>query len=580
MSLSRRTIFALGAALPASAVLSRTAAAAGGAHPAAADGIAPAPIIPVSPGDTDGRIVAKAAHVIPTPHQLAWQRNELTVFTHYGMNTFTDREWGSGCEDPAWFAPERVDVTQWMRVYRAAGAKLVMLTAKHHDGFVLYPTRYTRHSVTASAWKGDVLGAYVRAARAAGLKVGVYLSPADGAELPHAWHADRVTKIRAKQQAGEVLSIEEQATLEDGDRAPGGHGRYGNGSARTPRTLPTLVDGDDRARAVARGDLPTFHVTVNDYDAYYLNQVYELFTQYGPIDELWLDGANPWTDAGITQEYDFATFYEVIGELSPKTVVFKAPCGVRWIGNEKGIARESEWSVLPVTGDGVRMQVPGGESGADLGSRERLTGNPDVTSLRWFPGEADVSLRPGWYHHPDQRPKAAGELVALYEQSVGRNAVLLLNVPPAKDGRVAPADVAELTSFRRALDRTYGTNLLSGARGRAAAALADPRLTTGWSPAGGAVTGALELTLPEAVTFDRVRLGEDITRGQRVEGCAVDVWDGAGWRPAAAATTIGYSRILVLSSPVTAGRVRVRITAARATPRLAFLGLYRSAEPT
>ncbi|WP_037772035.1 alpha-L-fucosidase [Streptomyces sclerotialus] len=576
MSPSRRTILAMGAALPASAFLSRAAVAAGTTGTAAAGGSTPAPVIPVSPGDSAEQILAKAAHVVPTPHQLAWQRHELTVFTHYGMNTFTDREWGSGCEDPAWFAPERVDVAQWMRAYRAAGAQLVMLTAKHHDGFVLYPTRYTRHSVAASPWRGDILGAYVREARAAGLKVGVYLSPADGAELPHAWHAGWVTKIRAKQQAGEPLSIEEQATLEDGDRSPSGHGRYGNGSARTPRTLPTLVDGDDRARAVARGELPTFDVTVDDYAAYYLNQVYELFTQYGPIDELWLDGANPWADAGISQEYDFATFYEIIGKLSPETVVFKAPCGIRWIGNEQGVARESEWSVLPVTGDGIRMQIPGGESGDDLGSRERLTGNPDVTSLRWSPGEADVSLRPGWYHHPEQRPKTASQLVSLYEKSVGRNAVLLLNVPPAKDGRVDAADVTALTSFRRALDRTYGTNLLAGARGRTAAALTDPGLTSGWSPAGGAVTGSLELTLPQAAAFDRVRLGEDITRGQRVEECAVDVWGGTGWREAAAATTIGYSRILVLSSPVTARRIRVRITAARATPRLAFLGLYRS----
>ncbi|WP_258052621.1 alpha-L-fucosidase [Streptomyces sp. Ru73] len=568
----------MGAALPAAALLPRTAVAAGASH-GTAGGITPGPVVPVSPSDTAEQIIAKAAHVVPTPQQLAWQRNELTVFTHFGMNTFTGREWGSGCEDPAWFAPERVDVAQWMRAYRAAGAKLVMLTAKHHDGFVLYPTRYTRHSVAASPWQGDVLGAYVRAARAAGLKVGVYLSPADGAELPHAWHADWVARIRAKQQAGEPLSIEEQATLEDGDRTPGGHGRYGNGSAPTRRTLPTLVDGDDRAGAVARGELPAFDVTVNDYDAYYLNQVYELFTQYGPIDELWLDGANPWADAGIRQEYDFAAFYDVIGKLSPHTVVFKAPCGVRWIGNEDGIARESEWSVLPVTGDGIGMQVPGGESGADLGSRDRLTGNPDITSLRWFPGEADVSLRPGWYHHPDQHPKSAAQLVDLYEKSVGRNAVLLLNVPPAKDGRVDAADVAVLTAFRRALDGTYGTSLLAGARGRTAAALTDPRLTTGWSPAGGARTGAVELTLPRAAAFDRVRLGEDITRGQRVEECAVDVWDGAGWRQAAAATTIGYSRILVLSEPVTARRIRVRITAARATPRLAFVGLYRSAEP-
>ncbi|MEO3763182.1 alpha-L-fucosidase [Streptomyces sp. B5E4] len=126
---------------------------------------------------------------MPTRGQLAWQRREVTAFTHFGMNTLTDREWGSGAEDPALFDPGRVDVAQWMRTYKARGAEMAMLTAKHHDGFNLYPTRYSDHCVAAGPHSRDLLGTYVREARKAGLDVGVYLSPSDGAELPHAWHA-------------------------------------------------------------------------------------------------------------------------------------------------------------------------------------------------------------------------------------------------------------------------------------------------------------------------------------------------------------------------------------------------------
>ena len=168
-----------------------------------------------------------------------------------------------------------------MRAYKDAGAQLVMLTVKHHDGFVLYPTRYTDHSIVASPWwngdaSRDVLGSYVRAARDAGLRVGIYLSPSDGAEQPHDWHAAYVQRIREKQESGQPLSKEEQVTLEDGDRAPGGRGRYGNGGPVAPRTIPTLVEGDDRADEVADGRLPSFAVQVDDYNAFYLNQIYEL----------------------------------------------------------------------------------------------------------------------------------------------------------------------------------------------------------------------------------------------------------------------------------------------------------------
>lgn len=594
--LSRRAVLAGGVAAGVTATYGATARAAAAAPgPGSTSASAPAPsgpsggtgpsILPIEPGEGIDRIIAKAAGIVPRPGQVAWQRKEITAFTHFGMNTFTDREWGSGMEVETRFAPASVDVDQWMHAYQAMGAKQAMLTAKHHDGFVLYPTRYTPHSVANSGWKHDLLGEYVRAARAAGLRVGVYLSPADGAELPHDWFANvYVPAIKAKPPSRRTIN--EVATLEDLPGAPRGLGRYGSDSAVVPRTIPTLVDGDDRAAKVASGELPTLHVEADDYNAYYLNQIYEIFTQYGPIDEFWLDGANPWSGSGITEDYDFTTWFQLIHALSPDTVTFAGPQGTRWVGNESGVARTTEWSVVadttdPATRHGEGILV-GGPQASDIGSRYVLA-DPSVRYVQWFPAEADVSIRPGWFHHPNQSPKTPEQLVGLYRTSVGRNALLLLNVPPAKDGRIDDADVANLTSFGTAIRETYGTNLLAGnardPHDRTFALLTDDRMDTAWRPTSGTTAGTVTLDLATAVTFDQIRLGEDITHGQQVEQFVVDTWDGSAWQRAVRGTTIGYSRILVLDEPVTTERLRVQILEARSRPRLASVGVFRTVAP-
>ncbi|MFD7493436.1 alpha-L-fucosidase [Streptomyces sp. NPDC059832] len=507
--------------------------------------VRPAPQMTVESCDSPDRIIEKAANIVPTPGQLAWQQREVTAFTHFGMNTFTDREWGSGTEDEKLFAPEAVDADQWMRAYKAAGVEQVMLTAKHHDGFVLYPSRYTDHSVALSPGSPDVVAAYVKAARKAGLKVGLYLSPSDGAELPHVWHAQWVDTIREKQAEGKPLSLPERMALEDGDRAPAGEGRFGNGSAVTKRTIPTLVPGDDRAAAVRSGKLPTFRVNADDYDAYYLNQLYELFTQYGPIEELWLDGANPWSGSGITQKYDVRQWFDMVKALSPNTVVFQGPQGVRWVGNESGVARETEWSVTPHATDpwtGLGS-LPNDSTDPDIGSRAKLL-DPAVNYLQWYPAEADVSIRPGWFHHRNEKPKTPAQLMDLYERSVGRNASLLLNVPPGRDGRIDDADVASLTAFGSGVRRIYGSDVRKQG--------------------------------PAPYTFDRIAVREDVRHGQRVERFAVEARVGGNWRRIAEGTTIGHRRILSLATPVTATSVRVKVLESRATLHLGATTLHLS----
>ncbi|MFB8089486.1 alpha-L-fucosidase [Streptomyces sp. NPDC055992] len=541
--LSALALAAAAALIPVTATAQQAAPGPSAAAGACRGPVRPASQMTVEDCDSPARIIEKAANIVPTAGQLAWQQREVTAFTHFGMNTFTGREWGSGTEDEKLFAPAAIDADQWMRAYKAAGAEQVMLTVKHHDGFVLYPSRYTDHSVALSPGSPDVVAAYVKAARKAGLKVGFYLSPSDGAELPHAWHAEWVEKIRAKQDAGQSLSLPERMALEDGDREPAGQGRFGNGSPVTARTIPTLVPGDDRAARVKSGKLPTFKVRADDYDAYYLNQLYEIFTQYGPVEELWLDGANPWSGSGITQKYDVKQWFDMVKALSPDTVVFQGPQGVRWVGNENGTARETEWSVTPHTTDpwtGLGS-LPNDSTDPDIGSRDRLL-EPEVNYLQWYPAEADVSNRPGWFYHQDEQPKTAAQLMNLYEKSVGRNASLLLNVPPAPDGRIAAEDVTQLTAFGADVRRIYGTDVRDHARG--------------------------------PYTFDRVAVREDIRHGQRVEKFAVEARVNGAWQRIAEGTTIGHERILPLPEAVTASAVRVKVLESRAKPHLGATTLH------
>lgn len=469
----------------------------------------------VAPGTSPQKIIQQAGTLAPDARQLAWQHEELTAFIHFGPNTYTNREWGTGKESPNVFNPSALDTDQWARTLKAAGFKKVILVAKHHDGFVLWPTRYTRHSVASSRWRGghgDLVGAFVRSAHKYGLLVGFYLSPADLYQAQ-----------------------------------PGG--AYANRSAFTPRTIPTLVKGDTRK------PVHVFHLRLDDYNTYYLNELYELLTQYGPVEEVWFDGANPLKDSGRVEPYDFSAWYKVVRTLQPHAIIF--PIDINWVGNEQGLGRTSQWSVIPLTGPPMPDQSthvldPGSP---DLGGDASLT-NPKTKVLRWMPSECDVPLEEGWFWHPNAPPKSLPELQAIYVDSVGRNCQLLLDVPPDRSGRFDDADVNRIQQFGAWIRSTFSRDVAARSTQRAV---------------GNTVT--VELARPASIHV--LALQEDIRYGQRVSRFAIDARIHAEWNRVASGTTIGYKRLIVLPSPIVTSRIRIRVLDARDGAHLAHIALYR-----
>ncbi|MEU6122365.1 alpha-L-fucosidase [Streptomyces sp. NPDC047123] len=521
MTVSRRLFMA--AAVTTAVAASSTSLTPPTATAAARPGGAEPPYrIRVGPGDTPATLVDKASQVRPTARQIAWQKLEQTAFLHFGVNTFTGLEWGTGDEDPDVFQPHELDTDQWARALRDGGFRLAILTVKHHDGFVLYPSRYTGHSVAGSSWrdgKGDVLRAFADSLRRYGIKVGVYISPAD-----------------------------ENQYLD---------GVYANGSKRAARTIPTLVPDDDRAGREPR----TFTLDATDYGAHMLNQLYEVLTEYGPIDEVWFDGAQGRIPPDKVETYDWDSWYALIRALAPAATMAVRGPDVRWVGNEGGLARENEWSVVPVKDSGNgSVDYALAYDAPDQGSREALAEARTVAQyLQWWPAECDVSIRPGWFHHEDEQPKTVDELTDIWFRSVGRNSVLLLNIPPDRRGLLPDADVARLRAFRERIRRELPGDLAAG-RG----------------PRHDRKAGTVTVDLGRAREVDRIRLAEDIRHGQQLEHAVVEARIGDAWRTVTEVDTVGASRVLTLAAPVTARRWRVRVTRSRRTVRIARFGLYRS----
>ncbi len=438
--------------------------------------------------------VDMAARLVPTPQQYAWQQMELTAFLHFGINTFTGREWGNGKEDPALFNPSELNAEQWVSTLKEAGFKMVLLTVKHHDGFCLWPTATTKHSVASSPWKngqGDVVKELRNACDKYDMKFGVYLSPWD-------------------------------------------------------------------RNAECYGDSPR-------YNEFFIRQLTELLTNYGEVHEVWFDGANGEGPNGKKQVYDWDAFYQTIQRLQPKAVMAIMGDDVRWVGNEKGVGRETEWNATVLTpGVYARSAANNKRLGVfpqakDLGSRQILE---KATELFWYPSEVDVSIRPGWFYHAeeDAKVKSLKHLSDIYFQSVGYNSVLLLNIPPDRKGLINEADVKRLQEFAAYRRQIFADNRVKKGRNCWQAASGSERV----------------YNLKPKSEINVVMLQEDITKGQRVERFTVEALTDNGWQEVGKGTTVGYKRMLRFPA-VKASRLRVKIDECRLTAHISQVAAYYAA---
>jgi alpha-L-fucosidase len=455
---------------------------------------------------------------IPSASQQAWHTMEFYGFLHFSINTFTGKEWGYGDESPALFNPSDFDAGEIARIAAEAGMKGLILTCKHHDGFCLWPSACTEHSVRNSPWKegrGDVVRDISDACRRQGLKFGIYLSP---------WDRN--------------------------------HPDYGK----------------------------------PEYVRYYSLQLRELLTNYGEISEVWFDGANGgdgyYGGAREVRQIDRTTYYgwdslwAIVRELQPDAVIFSdVGPDVRWVGNEGGIAGETCWAMYtPFAEDG------GPASPGNIRMDAAQTGQED--GRFWIPAECDVSIRPGWFFRDSENAavKRPHELFSLYLRSVGRNASLLLNIPPDRRGRIHDADKQSLLAFGMIIREAFVHDLASGAAvtGEPDASErtssvpgnlfdADPR--TYWSPADLSDNWSLNVMLGQPEKFNCILLQEPIALGQRVERFQVERWWGGRWSAIAYGTTIGHKRILTFL-PVTAQKIRVTLTSREGPPLLSTLSLY------
>lgn len=488
--------------------------------------------VKVPAGSSAEDIVKLSTQVVPHPRQMTWHKDEFIAFIHFGPNSFSGREWGSGNEDPKMFKPVGMDTDQWCDVMKKAGMTRVILTVKHHEGFCLWPTRYTAHSVASSTeWrggKGDVLRDLSKSCDRYGLKLGVYLSPAD-------------------------LYMNGPGEL------------YGNDSKPTKRTIPRPVDGRPF------NDKQTFSYDLDDYNEYFMNQLFELLTEYGKIHELWFDGAKPKSKA---QSYNYTAWFEMIRTLAPDAMIFGKGPDTRWCGNEGGNTRSSEFNVIPLPVDKFEDEQWNDRRSSDLGGRKRLS---KAKWLHYYPAETNTSIRHGWFYRDDehQSVRTADDTFDIYERAVGGNSVFLLNIPPNREGKFSKRDVDCLIEVGKRIRTVYHENLNAGASGPSE--VLDGDENTFWQPEG--LTGEFEIKLPKPITTNRVALREALeTKGQRVENHALDVWVNGAWQEVVTAGAVGYQRILRFPV-VESDRFKVRITGSRATPTVSKISFHFYNEP-
>lgn len=429
---------------------------------------------------------------VPSPAQVAWQTQETVAFLHFGMDTFTNKEQGDGTDSPTLFNPTALDAGQWMTALRNAGFREALLTAKHHDGFCLWPTRCTTYSVAASPYEGgqgDVVRRFVDAAHDANIHVAFALSPLD------------------------------------------------------------------------RHD-PSYGTAA--YLSVFQCELTELLTNYGAVDELWL-----WQGPG-TPVFDWQSIRAFVNRLQPQTLLELANADPVAQNDVRSIGLSGPGSPPPPS-DQSSVQYPTGASGP----------------AAYIPAEAVYSTRPSWFWHASENSqvKTVDQLVSLYFDSVGRNSLLRLNVPPDTRGLFADADVEALNGFGAAISALYRTNVAAGRAATAdsvfeglpiyaAASAVDGRNDTFWAAAAGRASGRLEVDLGAARSFDLISVAEPIALGERTTEYHVEARTNGAWTTIAAGTAIGERKLFRMSAGISADRVAVVITKARGAPALSELGVY------
>ncbi len=413
---------------------------------------------------------------LPTAYQLNWHNNDFYLFMHFGPNTFTDKEWGDGKEKTELFTPSELNTDQWCRVAKAAGAKGIIITAKHHDGFCLWPSQFSTHTVRESGFNRDVLAELSASCKKAGLVFGVYISP---------WDRN--------------------------------HPDYGT----------------------------------DKYNDVFVNMMKEIFQNYGPIWELWWDGANGEGPNGKQQVYDWNRFETTVRSLSPQTVIFSdiGP-DLRWIGNENGIAAETSWNLLDTAGFNRGSGAP---------PRDTLQ-RGNYRGAAYIPAEADVSIRPGWFYHKeeDEKVKTPDALMDLYLKSVGRGANLLLNVPPDRRGLIHENDVAALMGFKQKRTLLDGANPLK----RASLSIGEPDRNNINKPY------SWYYILKEPALMKGLILQEDLKYGQKISELNITVSARGEMIFRKTITTVGNKRIIVFPEPVDASEVAIVVVSAKGRPVL------------
>jgi len=449
---------------------------------------------------------------IPSNRQKIWQEMEYYAFIHFNMNTFTNKEWGYGDESPSTFNPTSLDTNQWAEVIKNSGMKGIIITAKHHDGFALWPSNYTSHSVKNSPWKngeGDLIKDLEKSCRKFGLKLGIYLSPWDRN------HPDYGTK---------------------------------------------------------------------KYISYFRNQLTELLTNYGEIFEVWFDGANGGSGFyGGTNEirkvdkktyYDWENTHKIIRELQPNAVIFSdAGPDIRWVGNEKGYANKTTWSNI------YKDSVYGGmpdyykfSSGQENGSH-------------FIPTETDVSIRPGWYYHPeeDDKVKSLEKLIDIYFNSVGLNSSLLLNIPVDTRGLIHENDTKRLYELNNYIRNTFSNNFLMESKmyfndtSHPINKLIDNKIST-MCPFKNKLNNVIEISLNENKIVDIFKISENINLGQRVKKFRLQALVDDIWVTIEEGTTIGSKR-LIKFDPIDIKKLKFTIIDSKDIPMISEIGIYKSYEP-